>query len=213
MSVCKALRKDHWGVKSALKHPLVAGRKIIGRGCFSLVFEGTKKNTVLKMTMDDIGYWMLNDYCMGVKHHHFPRVVESHGDIGETMIGKELFPIYLFEMERLVKLQSGSPAARLARLITQTSGTTSMSLNSHWKEDHHAQEVLGNMMANKQLPRSVRNALTKLCDFCHNFPGGMMDMHTGNFMQRRNGELVMIDPIANLRTFEKAQKQVHQRGW
>lgn len=213
MSAIKALRLDHWGVKQAMRHPLIAGKKPIGRGVFSAVFEGTRKNTVLKMTCDDIGYWMLNDPYVGVKHRHFPKVVESHGEIGTMTIGREEHTIYLFEMEKLNRLETGSEAKRLSRQITMTGNSASYNIEGSWRSCSRTAAVLANMVEDKALPKSIRNALTQLCDFCHNISGGTLDMHGGNFMQRDNGELVMTDPLANMKIHERAVSQLYDRRW
>lgn len=209
----RAMRLDNWGVKDAMRHPLLEGKKIIGRGVFSVVFEGSRKNTVLKMTCDDIGYWAFNDYALRVQHRHFPRIVESHGDIGEIRIKGLGRSIYLFEMERLEKLQAGSDAKRLARLISKVGNATSARTAGHWTEHLRAATLLQQMAKDSTLPRSVRNALADLCRFCHDYPGGTLDMHGCNFMQRGNGELVMTDPIANMQIWMDAQAQVRMRGW
>lgn len=213
MSSCKALRMDCYGVKAALRHPLLEGKKMIGRGVFSMVFEGTRKNTVLKMTVDNLGYMMLNDRVSGIRHKHFPKVVETHDDIGETKIGAESHLVYLFEMERLEKLQKDSDAKRLARLITNVTGTTSMRHKGSWRDEYRSAELLKAMKTSDELPRSIKNALGRLEMFCRDIPGGTLDMHAGNFMQRKNGDLVMIDPIADMKLWEQAKVQVFVRGW
>ena len=36
------------------KFPVLDGKQMIGDGCFSYVFEGTKQSTVLKLTCDSV---------------------------------------------------------------------------------------------------------------------------------------------------------------
>ena len=211
MSMCKALRKDCWGVQSALRHPLLEGKKLIGRGVFSMVFEGTRKNTVLKMTVDDIGYYAFNDWAVGCRHRHFPRIIQSEGDIGSAKINGKDRSIYLFEMERLEKLTG--EARKLARQVMNVGATASGKY--HWKtgDDIRAMLTFGEMARDKSLPRSVRNAIQQLEEFCGNVPGGSVDLHMNNMMQRKNGDLVIIDPIANMKIWRESLEQLKRRGY
>lgn len=204
MSIRKALRLDHWAVKMALRHPLLEGKKPIGRGVFSAVFEGTRKNTVLKLTVDDIGYWLFNDWAVGVNHRHFPRIIKSHQDIGSVKLGGKDFPLYLFEMEKLEKIQPGTDTKRLARRIQTATMTASNKAGLWMRDDLRSAMMVQHMMQDTTLPRSIRNALGQLENFCCNIPGGQMDLHMNNMMQRKNGELVIIDPLANMSIWRKA---------
>jgi len=208
--VTRALRLDNVEVKMTMRHPLLEGKKPFARGVFSAVFPGTRANRVLKMTVDNIGYWLFNDNCVGVQHRHFPRVIESHGDIGSVRIGEHHYPIYLYEMERLQKLRNSSPAWHLASLIINRSDSVG---NYADFGDQKAAMELRELIADSTIPRSVRNALKLMEEFCSYFGGGGLDFHSGNFMQRKNGDLVMIDPLANYSIWRAAVKQLCGRGW
>ena len=213
MSICKPLRLDQPGTQRALLHPLLAGRKVIGRGAFSLVFEGTKKNTVLKLTVDSCNYFMLNCWAYRVEHRHFPRVVERHGDIDVVRINGHDYPLFLFEIEKLQHLERGTDSYRLARLLRQSANTASSGVLWKMEEDVRATVTLGSMMKDAALPRSVRNALGQLEEFCSNYEDFGLDLHMGNMMQRKNGELVLTDPLSNVALLEEARTMVRRRGW
>lgn len=209
MSV-KALRLNCFGAKEAMRHPLLAGKKPIGRGVFSAVFEGTKIGRVLKMTVDDIGYWLFNDRVAAVSHRHFPRITNDFGIIGEVVVDRQCLPIFLYEMERLEKLSDLSPAKRLARLmVTKSSKTWSKYC---FRAEGATIAELQDLTRDNSIPRSVKNALRQLEDFCHNFPNASLDMHMGNFMERKNGDLVLIDPLANMGIWQSAQKATFREG-
>lgn len=204
MSIRKALRLDHCEVKSALRHPLLEGKKPIGRGCFSAIFEGTRKNTVLKLTVDDIGYWLFNCWAAKVEHRHFPRIIDSHGDIGTVKLGGTDYPLFLFEMEKLEKIQHGTDTKRLAMKIQDTARTASNKACLWMRDDLRSAMMVQHMMQDTALPRSIRNALGQLENFCCNYPDGQMDLHINNMMQRKNGDLVITDPLANMSIWRKA---------
>lgn len=204
MSIRKALRLNHCEVKNALRHPLLEGKKPIGRGAFSAVFEVTRKNTVLKLTVDDIGYRLFNCWAKRVKHWHFPRIVDRHGDIGTIKIDDRDYPLFLFEMEKLEKIQHGTDTKRLAMKIQNTVRAASGRAGVWMRDDLRSVMMVQHMMRDTSLPRSIRNALGQLENFCCNHSDGQIDLHMGNMMQRKNGDLVIIDPLANMSIWRKA---------
>lgn len=204
MSIRKALRLDHWEVKSALRHSLLEGKKPIGRGCFSAIFEGTRKNTVLKLTVDNFGYWLFNCWTAKVEHRHFPRIIDSHGDIGTVKLGGTDYPLFLFEMEKLEKIKPGTDTKRLAMNIQNAVRTANDKVDLWMRNDLRSAMMVQHMTQNTTLPRSIRNALGQLENFCFSYPGGQIDLHINNMMQRKNGELVITDPLANMSIWRKA---------
>lgn len=213
----KVLRLDDWSVRSALRHEALKGKKCIARGAFSAVYEGSKPNTILKVSVDNLGYWMLNCCAAGVSHWHFPRIIENHGWIGDMKIGNVDFPIYLVEMERLEKLKVGSDAKRLARLLSgQQRRSTMKCVSPHGMKGDSTSTVdtLTDILNSKiSLPRSIGNALKQLRDFCQYYDGARLDMHLGNFMQRKNGELVITDPLMDSVAFEARSRQMRKHTW
>lgn len=211
----KVLRLDDWSVKAALRHEALKGKKCIARGAFSAVYESGKPNTVLKVSVDNLGYWMLNCCAVGVSHWHFPRVIENHGCIGDMKIGGVDFPIYLVEMERLEKLKVGSDARKVARLLSKQQVHSTMKCVSRHGDVSSTSTVdaISDILNSKVgLPRSVGNALKQLRDFCMSYDGARLDMHLGNFMQRKNGELVITDPLMDSVAFEARTRQIMRRS-
>lgn len=211
----KVLRLDDWRVKLALQHEALKGKKCIARGAFSAVYEGSKPNTVLKVSVDNLGYWMLNCRATKVSHWHFSRVIENHGCIGDMKIGGVDFPIYLVEIERLENLKVGSDAKRLATLLSKQQRRSTMkciSLNSQIGDSTSTVDAITDIL-NSRPPRSVSNALKQLREFCESYAGARLDMHLGNFMQRKNGELVITDPLMDSVAFEARTNQMRQHAW
>jgi hypothetical protein len=190
MSASRVLRLNDKGVRQALRHPLLTGKKSIGRGCFSAVFEGGK-NTVLKLTADSVNYKMLNSFDC-VRRRHFPKVVADHKRVGAIMIAGMEYPIFLYEVEKLQRLHRLSDAGRLAWKLA--------SRQRHWGLSDYTNfsasvMTVGDMSRDAKLPRGVRNALAELERFILTCADGILDMHFGNFMQRSNGDLVITDPL------------------
>ncbi|MHB0928653.1 MAG: hypothetical protein ACYC3W_07000 [Candidatus Nanopelagicales bacterium] len=113
----KVLKLTDPYVKTASQHPSIKNKKLIARGTFSFLFEGSRPDTVLKMTADQSNYMLLNDYVVRVKGKHFPQIIDCYGEIHEICVDGDHFPVYLYEMERLKKLTSNSEAKRQAKKI------------------------------------------------------------------------------------------------
>lgn len=179
----RALKLNDWAVKDAMRRPELTGKKPIARGTFSAVFEGSRPDTVFKMTVDSVGYWLLNCQAARVEGRHFPTVVKNHRDIGETAVGGKKFPIYLFEMERLTKLQIGSAARKTALKISKAVGWGTASQALKWLADADG------------LSETLREAVLDVQQFANYYENAHLDMHMANFMQRPDGELVITDPL------------------
>lgn len=76
------------------KFPVLAGKQMIGDGCFSYVFEGTKKSTVLKLTCDSVyaEFIRLKGGEFGI-----PKLMNDYGSVYTELYGE----VFLFEIERL----------------------------------------------------------------------------------------------------------------
>lgn len=172
-----------------------------------------RPDTVLKLTVDNLGYSLLNDGAFGVSGRHLPRIVENFFCVGDAVIDGNEFPLYLYEMERLEKIRVGSPARRLVRHIVKHSSAASATSKHMWQDPNYIIDTLTVMAQNRDLAESWRCAFDGMLRFCQNFCAGSLDLHAGNFMQRANGEVVMIDPIANMELYNRAVRQLVRRKW
>ena len=208
----KVLQLNDPMVKQALKHEALKGNKLIGRGAFSMVFEGSKSNTVYKVTLDDVNYWMLNCWSAGVSHKHFPKVYKNFGGIGDVSINKNSHTIFMYEMERLNKLERGTEASNVSNLLAKLEVASFGKVFNYGPIDR-AQFQIQDMMRSKLLPRSIMNALRQLEEFACNYGHIGLDMHRANFMTRKNGTLVMSDPISSMRVLFDHRQQLKNRGY
>lgn len=80
------------------KFPCLAGKQMIGQGCYSYVFESDSPNTVLKLTCDPVfaEFARLKSGQPGVV-----KVVQDYGSIESNQFGQ----VSLFELERLSHLK------------------------------------------------------------------------------------------------------------
>lgn len=188
----KILRLDDRGVRSLLKHPLLADKKIIGRGTFSAVFENDNGG-VSKLTADGINYDLFNSF-MAVEGVHFPRVTNSHNDVGEIKFNGDFHPIYLYEMERLQKLKPDTESKRVAKCLSKD--CVPLSLIGPNKATYFEKfESIAEKWA-VGFP-SLHAALMELSQFASNYDNAEIDIHMANVMQRANGELVLVDPLCD----------------
>lgn len=186
------LRQSPHIVKSV---PQLAGKRLIGRGAFAAVFEGSRPNTVYKLTSDAVSYWVLCDPYVGVKHRLLPKVVHNYGEVSEFRIKAEMFPVYLLELERLLPIRRGTPEKKLVRLIEKASHPRRF-------DDDERELFMRASHRSNGLPPAVRQALRMLGDFVVNFPNAHADLCAQNFMRRVSGDVVFSDPLFDRQMFE-----------
>lgn len=202
----KILKLTDPGVKRVINsHPALRGKQRIGRGFYSVVFDNG--DTVLKLTADAHHYDLLQFYAEGP---HFPKVIVNHGYVGDQKAGE--FPLYLLEIEKLVKVPGKTDNSRLVYKMCKAASRM-MAAKTPIFERHADKiqmarivpETFYQMAEDKDLPAGIREGLEQLGRFSLDYDGVGMDFHPTNFMQREaTGELVLSDPIMNLLTFNKA---------
>lgn len=185
------------GTRLALKNPEIAGRARAGRGSYSVVFcKGDDK--VLRMTCDPTTYFMHCDAQVKVSGSHFATVTADFDEIG--LQGPAEIPIYLFETERLVKPLPATAEKRLAMKLVSlatefTTGRHRQSLGDPL-DSTGATRALERMSDSKDLPFSMRKALSDLATFAGTCNSVGLDFHMNNIMMRAStGELVLNDPL------------------
>ncbi len=210
----KILKLTDPGVKAVISsHPALRGKKQIGRGFYSIVFDNG--DTVLKLTADAHHYDLLQFYAEGKS---FPAVINNHGYVGEQTHGK--FPLFLLEIEKLVKVPGKTVNSKIVHKLCRTASRM-MAVKTPIFERHADKidmarivpETFYQMSEDEDLPAYVREGLEQLGRFSLDYEGVGIDFHPSNFMQREaTGELVLSDPILNILTFNKAL-EAKQRGY
>lgn len=206
--IVKDLRKSH---------PMLQGRKLIGSGQFSGVFEGVTKGTVLKLSIDEASYLFHTDGFLKPSSHHFAQVTDNFGRVGTFTTSKNItrtalsnpvelqVPIYLYEVEMLQKIPQSTANHRLAKRLTrdwreQDGLSTCVDLRSRAKDiAHHLRDNAYYQHDN----RSVMDAIDEIADFMmgYNEGGAFVDIHGANMMQREDGTFVFSDPVGDLRIY------------
>lgn len=172
------------------EHPLLKGRKEIGRGEYSIVFDAEDPEHVLKLVSSPADYFLLTaeDRPRGV---HFPVVYADHGTVGRALSG---YPFHLIEMERLYPLEQRSAASDLARRLADV----------YWQACQQWSQLGMNMgrIALYHMVRSplklndtMQEALTALSDFVEEYQVLPDILNTDNLMMRKDGTLVFCDPV------------------
>ena len=171
-------------------HPLLEGKREIGRGEFSIVLDKGDSERVYKIVSSPADYFLhtADDRPSG---DHFPVVHQDHGIIGRAASG---YTFHLLEMEKLYPLQPGSEAAVLAlQLIDlywracqqwRQLGTEMGRIALH----HVAVSPLG-------LAPDVQSALKSLADFVDEYQVRPDLLNPDNLMMRTDGTLVFSDPV------------------
>ncbi|MCL2345182.1 MAG: hypothetical protein FWC58_04955 [Desulfobulbus sp.] len=173
-------------------HPLLHGRREIGRGESSIVVEadavdGQERVYKILSSPTDHAYYTASDRPMG---RHFPVVFADHGTVGRSSRG---FPFHIVEVERLYPLGSGE-AARVAAQISASYYDACMMWRNLAQDmgrialHHLAVTPMG-------WSDAVQESLRALEVFTEEY-GALPDLiKTDNLMMRQDGTLVFSDPV------------------
>jgi hypothetical protein len=174
------------GVLRALKHPLLTGRPVIGRGAYSVVLGG--ETSVMKLTIDRSAY-SLAEHQSGWRCSALPKIQGLHGKIGELDYGASL---YLVEMEALVKLPVGTTARKDCLSIAK--------LLRHFYIDGKTPSERLQYVSTRQSDKTLGKGLELLAGFLQpRWPSVELDLHSGNFMCRpKTGAPVICDPFMDV---------------
>lgn len=174
-------------------HPLLNGRKEIGRGESTIVLDGDVVDgqaRVFKILSSptDYAYYTAEDRPTG---RHFPVVFADHGTAGRSSRG---FPFHIVEVEKLYPLPGSGDASELASKIS-TSYFDACMLWRNLAQDmgrialHHL--VVTPMGWND----TVQESLKALEQFSGEYDALPDLMKADNLMMRLDGTLVFSDPV------------------
>ncbi len=171
-------------------HPLLDGKREIGRGEYSIVLDKGDGKRVFKIISSPADYFLhtADDRPTG---RHFPVVHADHGVIGRAASG---YPFHLLEMEKLHPLEQGSEAAVLALQL----------INLYWSACRQWSQ-LGTEMGRIALHHmaispigmapNMQAALKSLSDFVEEYRVLPDLLNPDNLMMREDGTLVFSDPV------------------
>lgn len=175
------------------EHPLLAGRKEVGRGENTIVVEGdvvdgTERVFKILSSHTDYAYYTAPDRPTG---RHFPIVYADHGVAGRSTRGS---PFHIVEVERLYPLPINSDAAELAAKISTAYFEACIS----W---HHLAQDMGRIALHHLVVtpmawgETLRQSLAALETFSSDY-GALPDLiKADNLMMRKDGTLVFSDPV------------------
>ncbi|MGL1832863.1 hypothetical protein ACKVEX_04555 [Rhodocyclaceae bacterium SMB388] len=171
-------------------HPLLDGRKEIGRGEYSIVLDKGDGERVFKVVSSPADYFLYTaeDRPRG---RHFPVVHADHGIIGRASTG---YPFHLIEMERLYPLAEGTAAAELALKLIEFYWTTCQQWSQLGMD--MGRIALHHMAVNPlNVSDSLKSAIRALSDFVDEYQVLPDILNADNLMMRKDGTLVFSDPV------------------
>ncbi len=174
-------------------HPLLDGRREIGRGENTIVLDGDcvdGQERVFKLLSSptDYAYYTAPDRPTG---RHFPVVYADHGTVGRSSRG---FPFHIVEVEKLYPLPGNDEASALATRIS-TSYFDACLMWRNLAQDmgrialHHL--VVTPMGWSEALHESLR----ALEGFAGEYDALPDLIKADNLMMRKDGTLVFSDPV------------------
>lgn len=195
-------------------HPALKGKKLIGTGQYSGVFEGSNPNTVLKLSIDRASYVFHTSYMLDHQSSHITKVIKDYGIVGNFVTSKNVtrtaysqpdeltVPVFLYEVEKLDKIQMKTPNKLLSHRLT----ADWRKLNRREEDECEyecSKKAIAELKAKEYMKgqESCIEALELITYFNFIYSDSFSDIHGANLMQRPNGEFVFSDPIGDLHLY------------
>jgi hypothetical protein len=175
------------------EHPLLNGRKEIGRGESTIVVDGDEidgQARVYKILSSptDYAYYTAEDRPTG---RHFPIVFADHGTAGRSSRG---FPFHIVEVEKLYPLTGFGEAAEVATKLN-TSYFDACVMWRNLAQDMGRIALHHLVVTPMGWDSAVQQSLKALEDFSAEY-GALPDLiKSDNLMMRKDGTLVFSDPV------------------
>ncbi|MBW7902663.1 MAG: hypothetical protein H3C26_14370 [Rhodocyclaceae bacterium] len=174
-------------------HPLLNGRKEIGRGENTIVLDGDVVDgqaRVFKVLSSptDYAYYTAPDRPTG---RHFPVVYADHGTAGRSSKG---FPFHIVEVEKLYPLPGNGDAAELAAKISTAYFDACMT----WRNlAHDMGRIALHHLAVTPMGwnETLQESLRALESFSGEYDALPDLIKADNLMMRKDGTLVFSDPV------------------
>lgn len=174
-------------------HPLLKGRREIGRGESTIVLDGDTvdgQERVFKVLSSptDYAYYTAPDRPTG---RHFPVVYADHGTVGKSSRG---FPFHIVEVEKLYPLPGDGDAAELATKISTAYFDACMS----WRNLAHdmGRIALHHLVVTPMgWTEALRESLRAIEAFSGEYDALPDLIKADNLMMRKDGTLVFSDPV------------------
>ena len=171
-------------------HPLLEGKKEIGRGEYSIVLDKGDGERVYKIVSSPADYFLYTaeDRPRG---EHFPIIHADHGIVGRAQSG---YPLHLLEMEKLYPLAEDAPAAELARRLIEVYWSACQQW-SRLGADMGRIALYDMTMNPLALGTGMQKAVKALSDFVEDYQVLPDILNANNLMMRKDGTLVFSDPV------------------
>jgi hypothetical protein len=181
------------------------GGKILGGGAFAIVLSHSSWNYVLKIFNDDSCYLKYVRFCMKNQNNKFvPKLLDKPRKITPTYKRRSNQQnLYTVKMENLEPLSDSSIDANsiekmsFAGMALNDEGTrkdlTVAGVDKYIKSKYPSMSGLVRQLVWNRNSRALFDFLKEIKTI---FPSCSLDLHSDNFMSRKNGEIVVTDPFS-----------------
>lgn len=156
--------------------------KLLGEGVFATVFQHpVYVNMAVKIfNYNDYSYQLFLEWCLKNQHNKFVPKIQSI-EHRESSSGEKISLVF---MEKLTKI-STSRFNSFLNSVNKLAGVSAF-YDFEDYDEHHWQRV-----ARRAEDPDLKSIARRMAKFLPN------DLHSGNIMKRRNGQLVFTDPYVD----------------
>jgi hypothetical protein len=198
-----------------------AGVEWVGSGKYGIVLSNPTWNYVIKVFEDDPYYMGFVDYAITHPNRHYPKIIKKPLQMRSfykrlrTNLNEKYFVCKIEKLYPLDPNLGNFVANNLDRLwssylwIYSTSNEARLEYEKKWGEDN-SRDYSANTPFTVMMPNGESQNISHR-DLFKKFPwlktlvrayinimdnvAGSPDLHSGNFMQRKDGTIVIIDPV------------------
>ena len=199
-------------MRDVLKDFEAAGGEWLGNGKFATVIGHPRWNYVIKFFPKDGCYVAFVRFAMRNPHPSFPKFLDKPKQIVPFHKRPHTEPfLHIVKMERLRPLNDDKELHDWIKYFLEREAIHHGEKRLEYEDNPRAQETEHRIMAGYKKYPALHSLVEAYSLLLHKFDANCAhDIHSGNIMQRDNGELVLTDPVWEGMSFFQIHDQLMQ---
>jgi len=207
LSELLGVKKFYNSTVEEVLHSMSGDYQEVGRGSFGVTLKHSSKPIVVKFWISDTSYDDFINYVATHPSKHLPKLYSKPKELSSFFAIPKNFPekVHYVKMEKLERLKDNHDADLIKGIFNELCDLPSKKDVDHLIEqlEEAKDSDYSEWSRLKKLVDDVPKFLHEMFEMLHHLLNGKnnLDIHDENIMQRANGELVITDPIYNIKDF------------
>lgn len=171
----------------------------IGMGTYGEVFHKSSWDYVIKVFENDNAYHEYVNFCIQNPNPHYPKFIKKPMNMHQfhTRLNKSNKMLQIVKMELLEPLDDLWYSDNLANIIDLANKEIKEIVL--YNDDGELSEIYNNIdtLLTKVEKPQLKSLIAAGLKITNEFKSSLLDIHSENLMQRKDGTVVISDPLAN----------------